>query len=529
MQSHDRLGKYITSCPPSPVRRNLLFAAGLGVAAMAVPGASAYAAAGKQSAALAMIGEPQTLDPMLTTADLVGTIMQHVYEPLYTFDASWNIVPMLAESLPEISEGGKRVVITLRKGVTFHDGRALTAQDVVASLKRWMAISPRGKAVGKELEKVEAGDDLVVSLQLLRPYAPLLAQLALPSSMAAIMPAHTMTEHLSRFIGTGPYKLKDRKPDQYTLLERFDDYAARPEAATGYGGARMALIRELRFVPVPDSNTRVEGVLSGQFDYADLLPVESISRVERGGSEVKPLIADNFGFPYLVFNTKVGTLASVPLRQAAQTAIGAEELMAAAFGDPRFFKIGANFFPKGTPYYSDAGADHYNVNNPGRAKEMAVKASYDGKPIRILASRQYEFHYNIAVVLAEQFKRAGFQTDLQVVDWATLLQRRNDPSVWDIYVTHSGQLPEPMLSPPQLGDGAPGWWDTPEKNAVLRRFNQETDLEKRAKLWGDVQKVVYEQVPFIELGKFNSLSAQSARLKHFTPSAWPRFWNVSIS
>ena len=62
---------------------------------------------GKAALNLAMVGEPQTLDPMASTADLVGTIMQHVYELLYTFDAKWNVVPMLAETLPTVSADGK--------------------------------------------------------------------------------------------------------------------------------------------------------------------------------------------------------------------------------------------------------------------------------------------------------------------------------------------------------------------------------------------------------------------------------------
>ena len=82
-----------------------------------------------------------------------------------------------------------------------------------------------------------------------------------------------------------------------------------------------------------------------------------------------------------------------------------------------------------------------------------------------MASRQYEFHYNMALVMAEQLKRAGMKPELQVVDWATLVQRRNDPKLWDIYITHSGQFPEPMLSPPQLSEGAPGWWSSPAKQA----------------------------------------------------------------
>ena len=236
----------------------------------------------------------------------------------------------------------------------------------------------------------------------------------------------------------------------------------------------------------------------------------------------------SFGFPYLVFNTKEGVLASQPLRQAVQAALGPGEMMAAAFGDTRFFAVEANHFPQGTPFYSMAGADKYNQRNPAAAKEMAAKAGYNGQPVRILASRQYEFHYNMALVMAEQLKRAGIKPELQVVDWATLVQRRNDPKLWDIYVTHSGQFPEPMLSPPQLGDGAPGWWSSPAKQAALSAFNQEIDPAKRGALWGKVQQVIYDEVPYINVGKFNSLSARAQRLQGYTPSAWPFFWNTSV-
>ena len=491
--------------------------------------AAAPAVAAPSAANLAMIAEPQTLDTMSTSSDLVGTIMQHVYETLYTFDAKWNVVPMLADGMPKVSKDGLTHTIALRKGVKFHNGREMVADDVVASLQRWMEVSPRGKVIGKEVASLTAKDAYTVELALKTPYAPLLAQLALPTTMAAVMAKESIAPQIKDFIGTGPYKLKERKPDQYTLLTRFDGYTARKEPASGYAGKREALIEELRFVPVPSANTRVEGTLSGQFDYADLLPVESIGRLEKAGAAVVPIMTPSFGFPYLVFNTKEGVLASQPLRQAVQAALGPGEMMAAAFGDTRFFAVEANHFPQGTPFYSLAGADKYNQRNPAAAKEMAAKAGYNGQPVRILASRQYEFHYNMALVMAEQLKRAGIKPELQIVDWATLVQRRNDPKLWDIYVTHSGQFPEPMLSPPQLGDGAPGWWSSPAKQAALSAFNQEMDPAKRGALWGKVQQVIYDEVPYINVGKFNSLSARAQRLQGYVPSAWPFFWNATIA
>ncbi|MDR2787068.1 MAG: ABC transporter substrate-binding protein [Candidatus Accumulibacter sp.] len=489
-------------------------------------GSPAFAA--PSAANLAMIAEPQTLDPMGTTADLVGTIMQHVYEPLYTYDANWNVAPMLADGLPAVSDDGLTHTITLRRGVKFHNGREMTAEDVVASLKRWMEVSPRGKAVANEIASVEVKGSHTVALKLKTPYAPLLSQLALPTSMAAIMAKESIAPQLKDFIGTGPYKFKERRPDQYTLLTRFDDYTARAEPASGYGGRREALIEELRFVPVPSANTRVEGTLSGQFDFADLLPVESIQRLERAGDTVAPIMTPSFGFPYLVLNAKEGVLASPAMRLAVQTAFGEGEMMAAAFGDTRFFTVEPNHFPQGTPFYSTAGADKYNQRDPEAARSMAAKAGYAGQPVRIMASRQYEFHYNMALVMAEQLKRAGIKTDLQIVDWATLVQRRGDPKLWDIYVTHSPVFPEPMLSPPQLNEGAPGWWSSPAKQAALSSFNRETDPVRRGALWGEVQRVIYDEAPYINVGKFNSLSARSRRLQGYVPSAWPFFWNVTV-
>lgn len=513
---------------PAVTSRRALFGASLLAALCLAAPAQAQAQAPRNHATLAMVAEPQTLDPMASTADLVGTIMQHVYETLYTFDAKWNVVPMLAESMPKVSADGKTYAIALRRGVMLHSGRELTADDVVASLQRWMAQSPRGKALGNVVDSLVAKGPQAIEIVLKEPYAPLLSQLALPSGMAAIMAKESIASPLKDFVGTGPYKFKERKPDQYVLLTRFEQYSARKEPANGYGGKREALIEELRFVPVPNASTRVEGSLAGQYDFADLLPTEALPRLEKAVGKTVPVMTPAFGFPYLVLNTKEGVAASQAVRQAIQIALGEGEMLAAGFGDTRFFVAEGNHFPKGSPFYSTAGTEQYNQRNAPKAKEAAAKAGYKGEPIRVLTSRQYDFHYNMALLMAEQLKRAGFKVELNVVDWATLVQRRNDAKLWDIYVTHSGQFPEPMLSPPQLGDGAPGWWDTPAKKAALQAFNTASDPAKRGALWGKVQEVVYTEVPYVNVGKFNGLSAKSPALDNYQPATWPYFWNARI-
>src|SRR5438067_6482489 len=85
---------------------------------------------------VASIGEPPTLDIQTTTTVLTYEIMWHVFEPLFTHDRGWMPIPHLAET-HAVSDRGLRHTITLRRGVRFHNGKEMTAVDVVASLKRW--------------------------------------------------------------------------------------------------------------------------------------------------------------------------------------------------------------------------------------------------------------------------------------------------------------------------------------------------------------------------------------------------------
>jgi peptide/nickel transport system substrate-binding protein len=117
--------------------------------------------------------------------------------------------------------------------------------------------------------------------------------------------------------------------------------------------------------------------------------------------------------------------------------------------------------------------------------------------------------------------------DLQVSDWATLTQRRADPALWEIFITHSPFLPEPALSG-FMSDDSPGWWSTPRKHEVVNAFNRESDPAKRKALWAKVQEAFYAEAPVYKVGDFNALSARSPKLQGLVPAPWPYFWNVSL-
>ncbi len=474
---------------------------------------------------VAIIGEPQSLDPMVSTQDVVSIVTQHFVETLYTFDSNWNVVPLLAVDMPEISEDGTTYTIALRDGITFHDGSSMDSADVVASLTRWTTAATRGRGVADRIDSITAPDPLTVEIKLSAPYAPLLSLLAFSNSAAAIYPEEVLGETLSATVGTGPYRLVEHRPDQYIQVAKFDGFVSRDEPSDGNGGARQQTVDEIRFVPVPDPNTRVEGLMSGQFDYADGLPVEAYDRIA-GSNVAEPVLLESFGWPVWAINHKAGLMTDANIRKAVQAALPFDDMLFAAFGDDKFFKVDGAMYPEGWPWRVENGLELYNQNDPAAAGAFLEAAGYDGTPLRILTSRQYEFHFKMAEVAQMALETAGFTVQLDVVDWATLGQRRDDPALWDIYITHSPFLPEPALTD-MYGPTSRLGWSEPEKDAVWTAFTTETDQAKRLEIFGQLQGWNMGDVGFIKIGDFAALQGKSQSLQGVVPSPWPAFWNAT--
>ena len=119
---------------------------------------------------VAIVGEPSTLDPMISTQDVVSIVTQHFVETLYTFDSAWNIVPLLATSMPEISEDGLVYRIELREGITFHDGTGMDSADAVASLNRWLDVSSRGGSIADKVAEIVATGDYGIEIRMNEAY-----------------------------------------------------------------------------------------------------------------------------------------------------------------------------------------------------------------------------------------------------------------------------------------------------------------------------------------------------------------------
>src|SRR5712691_986631 len=284
---------------------------------------------------VAMIGEPPSLDPHRTMAIITQQIMRHVFETLYTIDKDWSPIPHLAEG-HTVTDGGRQYTITLRKGVRFHNGKELTAADVVASLNRWGRMATIGKALWKSVEAVDAKGPYEVVLHLKEPSGVLLSGLAVGALGAAfIYPKEVIDAtgdgQLKAFIGTGPFRFVEHKPDRHVRLARFKEYAARSEPPNGAGGKRVAYLNEILFIPVPVGAVRLAGVESGSYHYSLAIKQDQYDRILTIRS-VEPRISRPSFWATAVLNHKQGLMTSKKVRQALQAALDMEPIMAAVAG-----------------------------------------------------------------------------------------------------------------------------------------------------------------------------------------------------
>jgi peptide/nickel transport system substrate-binding protein len=510
------------------IRKPLVLAA-LAVLLVAVP-----AAAQRRGGVLRAgnLGEPPTLDAHWTTATLTEVLTNHLYEGLYAFDEGYRPIPMLADGMPTVSGDGLTYTFKLRPGIKFHNGKELTSDDVVASLKRWGQQSQYGRALFAVVADVRGLDRHTVEMRLKQKYAAVLVALGAPNNFAAIYPREIAEkfkpqDKATEFVGTGPFKLAEWKPDQYIRMVRFDDYKSRPEAGSGYGGGKTAWVDEIRWIPVPDVATRVAQIETGELDFADDLNIDAYDRLAKSPI-ARPIIAKPYYWLVAVLNKKEGLMTNQKLRQAWQAALDIEPIMrAVAGGRPEFYRMDAGLaFVENTPWHVKVEGLGWNERNREKAKRLLQEAGYKGEPVRFLTTQEYKWMYDFALVTKQQLEDAGFTIDLQVVDWATLVKRRNNPKEYDAFTTGTGNVFEPTAFT-ILSCTWPGWTCDEDIQRLLGEMGRETDHKRRYALWVDMHRLFYEKVPSIRYGDLHGLRAASKKLRGFNEKMErPRFYNV---
>ena len=451
---------------------------------------------------VATTGQPATLDGHFVAQRTIGLIDWNMFEALFTFDAEYNTVPMLAEGI-EVSEDGLTNKITLRQGVPFHNGEEMRAADVVASFNRWAPVASLGLAISAFLDEVVEVDPYAVEFRLTSPLVALPSLLARQQAGLSIHPKAIMEAAASepmtpeQYIGTAPYKFVEFQPDRFTLLNRFDDYVGVDSEPSGYAGRKAAYLDEIEFIPVPEEAARVAGLQAGEYNYLEeIIPDQIEVLQDYPGVTIEILPPRSYGV--IIMNTAGGMFTDQALRQAVQAAIGVEASGQATHGEG-YFEPGPGIMLPQTMWASDVSAELYNQNNPEKAGQLLAEAGYDGTPIRLLCTEEDLGDYNAAVVAQQQLEQAGFTVELEVTDEATLEENLEDDERWDITTNAIVFRPDPVLidrfvSCTRMASGA-----LRRKQAVIEQLQTESDFEARYAALEELQRLFYEQAPMVKL------------------------------
>jgi len=349
------------------------------------------------------LGEPPSLDAHWTTASITETLTNHIYEGLYSLDSNNRPIPMLAES-HTVSKDGLTYTFKLRQGVKFHNGKEMTSEDVVASLARWGKQSIYGKALFAQVAEWKALDKYSVEMKLKEKSAIVLISLAVPNNFGAIYPKEIAEKFApevkaTEYIGTGPFKLAEWKPDQYIRMVRFDEYSSRNEKPNGYGGGKTAYLDEVRWQPVPEVATRVAQVETGELDFADDLNLDAYDRL-KANPNVRPIVSKPYYWLVAVLNKKEGLMTNQKLRQAWQAAIDVEPIMKnVAGGHSEFYRMDSSLImTEIVAWHTKLPGLPWNEHNKAKVQKLLQEAGYKKEPIRFMTTQEYKWMYDFALL-----------------------------------------------------------------------------------------------------------------------------------
>lgn len=481
---------------------------------------------------------PPHLDSDKSTDWAISSIMNHVYEGLFEFDAQFEPQPYLAQSY-ELSEDSKVYTVKLREGVLFHNEKEMTAEDVKASFDRWLKNNDAGNMIAPYFEKLEIVNPYEVKFIFNEPYAPFISVIAshVSNQKLVIRPKeliekygdNVMTEH----IGTGPYRFVNWLPDQYVNLEKFDNYVARETTGTGLASKRVAYADKIVIKSIAEQSTRVAGTQTGEFLFAEEVPQDQYEMIQQD-KNVQPIIVQPDGMEMIIINNGSAPFNDKNMRRALAYAIDMEEFGRTMIGNEAFWNVDGSIFPKGTIWYEEnSGAGVYNNYNPEKAKEILNSANYDGTPIVILSGQDDKIEAQGAVALKAQLEKAGFNVKIELFDRPTVVERRSKRDGWNLHLSYFYMAcPDPQVQSAWTGTNA--WisnWDdedSKEMDEIFARMMKETDFDKRLGIVKEFYAKTWESLPYIKTVEYSRMHLLNTKLKGYENGAQPYFWNTWI-
>lgn len=342
-----------------------------------------------------------SLDPHKAVAAGTKEVMFNVFEGLVKPTSNGDLIPAVASNYT-VSEDHLTYTFTLREGVKFHNGDAVTAEDVVYSLKRVAAPTETGVVQVEALSimaDVAAVDERTVAITLTEPSNEFISYLTV-----AILPAD-YTEQDTKPVGTGPFTFASRSAQENIILEKFEEY-----------WGQKAYLDQVTFRIIENAEGLLMGLQSGAIDICSHLTTTQVSQLSDSEFSIAQGNMNLVQAMYL--NNAVAPFDNVLVRQALCHAIDRQMILDLAF-DGYGTLIGSSMYPAFGKYFDDTLTNHY-AYDVDAAKALLAQAGYPGGfDMTITVPSNYQPHMDTAEVVVEQLKAIGVNAVIQPVEWET--------------------------------------------------------------------------------------------------------------
>lgn len=478
---------------------------------------------------IALNTQPPSLDATMTTAAVTSYVATHIFEKLVALKSDYTVGLELAESYDH-NEDYTEQTYTLRQGVMFHNGKEMKAEDVVASMNRWIDNYSQAKNMLGDA-RFEEVDDYTVKIVTETPCMYLNELIGYLGngfiSPKEVVEATPDGETLSEYIGTGPYKFTEWAADQYIRLDKFEDYVPYAQESDGWWGLKEANIPTLYYDIVTDDSTRVAGIMNGDYDVAFNMPQDNYDMLS-ANSDLKTYLS-LWASPILVFNKAEGVSTDVNLRKAIQAALDMDEVMTAGYATSQFYNLNScDMYEQQTNWYTTAGSEYYNQNNKELAAEYLAASDYNGETFKILSTTDYSDLMAIAVDIESQLESIGINVEIESYDWATFLTYRSDPSTFDAYISTYVPVMVPSMTL-YMGADYAGWYTDEYAQQCLSDITASTDMESAFSIWEELQEYnLSTSVPYCKLGESYTYSVSTSKLENMGTFQAPTFFNAVL-
>ncbi len=486
----------------------------------------------------------RSIDPIWTTAYVTRNFGYLVFDTLFALDKDFKPQPQMVDRWTA-SDDKLTYTFILRDGLKWHDGQPVRAGDCVASLERWGKRDTLGQKLMEAVGSIHAVDDKTFAISLKSPFPLILDALGQLSSYVPFMMPERLAktdayQQIPEAIGSGPFKFVKEEwvPGNKAVFVKNFDYVPREEAPSFASGGKVAKVDRVEWLYIPDTATAAAALNAGEADWyeqppADLLPVFA------GNKDIVVATVDALGNQgVLRFNQIQPPFNNPKMREAVLNLVDQKDYMAAAAGDPKYWRTCAALFGCGMPFETSAGADALQKGpNPAKAKELIKEAGYKGEKIVLLSATDQPIVHGQALVTLEALRKAGLNVELQANDWGTLITRRTskeplDKGGWSIFHTW-GSAPNffsPAVNNGIRGNGDKAWfgWPTDDKiEALIDAWFKAPDLATQKKLAADIQVEAYtNEIPYVPTGQFIVPTAYRKNLEGIIVAPVVFLWNV---